>query len=53
MKVEISDDGIGFDLSSAHTGYGLSNLRERAAHLGGQLNIQSQPDQGTRITLSL
>lgn len=52
-KVEISDDGIGFDPSFTHAGYGLSNLRERAANMGGLLDIQSQPGQGTQITLSL
>jgi signal transduction histidine kinase len=53
MKVEISDDGIGFDPSSEHAGHGLSNLRERASNMRGLLQIQSQPGQGTRITLSL
>jgi signal transduction histidine kinase len=53
LHVEIGDDGIGFDPSFAHTGHGLSNLRERAATMGGLLHIQSQPGHGTRITLSL
>ena len=53
MTVEISDDGIGFDPAGPSTGHGLSNLRERAATLHGELHIQSQPGHGTRITLTL
>ena len=30
---------------------GLRNLRQRASALGGRLDIESQPGQGTRVTL--
>ena len=53
MTIEVSDDGIGFDPAAPSTGHGLSNLRERAATLNGELHIQSEPGQGTRITLTL
>lgn len=53
IVVEISDDGIGFDPSALSSGHGLSNLRERAATLRADLEIQSQPGQGTRIILTL
>ena len=53
MTVDISDDGIGFEPTDPSTGHGLSNLRERAAMLHGELHIQSQPGHGTRITLTL
>lgn len=53
MTVEISDDGIGFEPAAPSTGHGLSNLRERAATLHGELHIRSQPGHGTRITLTL
>lgn len=53
MTVEISDDGIGFDPSDQRSGHGLSNLRERAATLRAELNIQSELGKGTRITLIL
>ena len=51
--IEISDDGIGFDPSAESSGHGMSNLRERAATLRAELNIQSEPGKGTRITLTL
>jgi signal transduction histidine kinase len=53
MTVEISDDGIGFDPAGPSAGHGLSNLRERATTLHGELHIQSEPGHGTRITLTL
>lgn len=53
MTVEIRDDGCGFDTQAQFSGHGLSNLRERAATLRGELRIESGPGVGTRITLSL
>jgi signal transduction histidine kinase len=53
----VIDDGSGFDVESVDSNYssrgslGLINLRERAALVGGTLNIESAPGQGTRITL--
>lgn len=53
LRLEISDDGVGFDAlavegSSGH--YGLVGMRERARLAGGTLDIESQPGQGTRLT---
>jgi len=53
MIIEIIDDGIGFDSSAESSGHGLSNLRERAATLRAELNIQSESGKGTRVTLTL
>jgi PAS domain S-box-containing protein len=50
--LEIDDDGRGFDLASVPGhGYGLSNLRERAAAMGGHVEVTSQPGQGTTVRL--
>ena len=50
--LEIDDDGRGFDVDApAGHGYGLGNLRERAAGLGGRLEITSTPGQGTTLVL--
>ena len=47
--------GIGFETpkSSDHPGkhLGLTIMQERAAHLGGHLRIESDPEEGTRIEL--
>ena len=53
----IEDDGVGFDSAaletrnSAEAGFGLFSIRERLGCLGGQMVIDSQPGQGTRIAL--
>jgi PAS domain S-box-containing protein len=51
IKVEINDQGQGFDLSEVDTlsHVGLSSMRERAFTVGGLLEINSVPGQGTRI----
>jgi signal transduction histidine kinase len=48
-SIQISDDGKGFDMSQNSIGRGLKHLKERAQHLGVQLDIQSQVGQGTRV----
>ena len=51
LRIEIRDNGLGFDLKSPSSGHGLSNLRERAAMMRAALSIESQP--GTTITLDV
>jgi len=52
--VTIEDDGKGFDASQpAPNGhFGLQIMRARAAHIGGQIEIESMPGNGTRVTLT-
>ena len=49
MILRIEDDGRGFDLSQAKTGFGLRIMRERAQAIGGELRLRSRPDHGTTI----
>jgi PAS domain S-box-containing protein len=52
LKVEISDNGVGFDyekMSKAVGHYGLLSMRERAKIIGGTLTIESAPGQGTLV----
>jgi len=54
--LEVIDQGLGFDLqeaSAAGDRTGLSGIRERAAVLGGFLEVHSQLGQGTRLKVSL
>ena len=54
VRLQINDDGAGFDLSgSAGRGLGLLGMRERIAELGGSLVIESSPNEGTRIRADL
>lgn len=49
----IDDDGCGFDpeevQARAGNGVGLTNMRERALLLGGDLDVDSMPGRGTTI----
>ncbi len=48
--VEVSDEGRGF--ADARTGgYGLMGMRERAAGIGGRLEVVSTPGRGTTVFL--
>ncbi|WP_395751227.1 sensor histidine kinase [Prosthecobacter sp.] len=53
LRIEISDDGIGFDSAQKSGGHGLNNLRERARAMHATLDIASSPGGGTRIRLDL
>ncbi len=46
--VEVEDDGRGFD-PGRDAGTGLTGMRERAHALGGKLEVQSEPEKGTRV----
>jgi DNA-binding NarL/FixJ family response regulator/signal transduction histidine kinase len=47
----VSDDGRGFDAAATRTG--IAGMRERAAALGGELEIRSERGAGTRIALTV
>ena len=53
--LEVADEGRGFDTDAPpRAGHlGLANLTERAASLGGALEIRSRPGAGTRIIASV
>ncbi|MEX2574631.1 MAG: response regulator [Balneolaceae bacterium] len=56
IKIVVEDNGTGFDTDSIHTfspenGFGLFNVFERIDHLGGRMDIESEPGKGTRVTL--
>jgi PAS domain S-box-containing protein len=58
LTIIVSDDGRGFAPAkaaafSSQGGFGLFNIRERLAHLGGKLQINSMPGKGTAVTISL
>jgi len=51
--IEIRDDGRGFDPDQVRGGTGLRSLRMRAESLGGELQLESKPGQGTVVRLRL
>jgi signal transduction histidine kinase len=55
LYLEVADDGRGFDPPAAlrQGGMGLANIYDRAAALGGQADILSQPGAGARVCVNL
>ena len=55
IEMQVSDDGEGFIVPDVlqRGGMGLTNMQERAAKLGGNLEILSTPGRGTNIQFSL
>jgi signal transduction histidine kinase len=59
FTLEIRDDGLGFDTTKVNEIYeqrgsfGLLNMQERAAVIGGALSIESHPGQGTIVRLAV
>lgn len=57
LKVEISDNGKGFDTSSMqlkkHNGIGLSNVMNRISLINGKISISSHAGKGTHTFLEV
>ena len=51
IVAEVVDDGRGFDPASPRAGVGLSTMRERVEALGGEIEVQSQLGEGTKVTV--
>jgi signal transduction histidine kinase len=54
LQLEVRDFGCGFDVEAARKkGFGLLGMTERVRLLGGECQIQSELDAGTRISVRL
>lgn len=53
LRLEVRDDGDGFDLASMALGVGLPSIRDRVASVGGNVTIESTPSRGTRNLASI
>ena len=51
IRVEVADDGVGFDPRQSPGGVGLSAMRECTALLNGRLEVSSEPARGTTVRL--
>jgi signal transduction histidine kinase len=49
VRIVVSDDGRGFDPAAVAAGRGLVGMRERVELLGGEIEVGSEPEGGTRI----
>ena len=53
IRLDLRDNGCGFNPRRRHEGFGLQGMRERAEGMGGQLTIQSAAGKGTAISIVL
>ncbi|MEM9266336.1 MAG: GAF domain-containing sensor histidine kinase [Cyanobacteria bacterium P01_F01_bin.13] len=55
FQLRVRDDGQGFDVEKLgnHDGFGLIAMKQRAEKLRGNLQINSQPGQGTEIIVEV
>jgi PAS domain S-box-containing protein len=53
LRLELYDDGEGFQVGERHDGVGLTGMRERAEEMGGEFKLVSARGKGTMITVVL
>ncbi len=55
VSLQVQDDGRGFEPEAARVsgGLGLATMAERAERIGGQLTIQSTPNEGTVVKVKV
>jgi signal transduction histidine kinase len=57
LKIQVNDDGVGFDPARIYDakgrggGFGFFSMRERLNYLGGRLEVRSRPGQGSQVVL--
>ncbi|HEX7501976.1 MAG TPA: PAS domain S-box protein, partial [Acidobacteriota bacterium] len=59
LKIQVNDDGVGFDATQIYdakghqSSYGFFSMRERMSYLGGELEVRSKSGQGSQIVLTV
>jgi PAS domain S-box-containing protein len=53
LALEVRDNGKGFDTSEDREGHGLMSMRARAKDIGGKLEIISDVESGTTVSLEV
>ena len=53
VRLNLRDNGHGFDPAKNHEGFGLQGMRERAEEMGGQFSIETSEGNGTAISIVL
>jgi signal transduction histidine kinase len=53
LRLEIRDDGAGFEVARVNGGVGLTSMRDRLAAVGGRITIVTSPGHGTRVIVSI
>ncbi len=56
LRISVKDDGAGFSRENGNVRpghYGLIGMRERAAQIGAELDVASEPGRGTMVSVLL
>jgi signal transduction histidine kinase len=53
VRLEVSDDGAGFDQARVNGGYGLRGMRARVAEAGGSFTVRTGPGAGTTVSVEV
>jgi PAS domain S-box-containing protein len=53
LKMQITDNGIGFDIDTAKSGIGLANMKRRAELFSGKFEIETSPGKGCSIIIDI
>lgn len=52
VELVVADNGQGFDYQPATAGFGILGMQKRVRDIGGSLNINSVPGQGTQVRVN-
>ena len=53
LRIEVRDDGAGFNVGTVPAGAGFVNIRNRLAAVACELETHSSPGQGTRLIMTI
>jgi signal transduction histidine kinase len=53
VRLEVTDDGAGFDPAVVNGGYGLRGMRARVDEAGGTIVVRSAPAEGTSVQVEV
>jgi len=53
VRLDVRDDGAGFDPERVNGGYGLSGMRSRILQAGGSLLVRARPGAGTSLSVEV
>ena len=53
VRLDVRDDGAGFDPERVNGGYGLRGMRSRILQVGGSLLVRAQPGAGTSLSVEV